>query len=103
MPVGNPWPGSTRAERLANVLIVRFLHYLGIAMWLGGLIAGIVLIAGSNRRVEEVRAALLDAAGKLVSLIVGPGAIITVGTGVVWSMAITGGGSVEGRVAPLGC
>ena len=35
-------------------------------------------------------------------VVIGPGAILTLGSGVLWSMAIVGAGDMQSRVAPIG-
>lgn len=93
---------SLRAERVARVLLVRFVHYLGLAMWIGGWL--VVSLVGRKAQGESppARAKLLGMLAGAFTVVIGPGAILTLGSGVLWSMAIVGVGDVERRVAPAG-
>ena len=84
------------------MLIVRFVHYLGLAMWLGGWLVVAVLVATAREESSHVGAALYGFAAKAFMAVIGPGALLTIGSGIVWSMAITGAGDVQSRVAPIG-
>lgn len=89
-------------ENLDKVLIVRFLHYLGMAMWIGGVLSGLVLAARGGKEPAQVRAPLLEMFARLHTTVIVPGALLTGASGVLWSMALAGGQGTESRVAPLG-
>jgi hypothetical protein len=84
------------------VLLVRFFHYLGIAMWLGGWLAAAVVASGSHGNSQQVSVRLTALLTRVHTMIIAPGAVLTVGSGILWSMAIGGVGGVESRIAPIG-
>jgi hypothetical protein len=84
------------------VLIVRFVHYLGIAMWIGGWLAAMLITSGARGESQRVRVSLAALLARVHVALIGPGAIATIGSGILWSLAITGGSDVESRVAPMG-
>ncbi len=84
------------------MLLVRFFHYLGIAMWLGGWLTAAVVASGSRGDSQQVSVRVTALLTRVHAMIIAPGALLTVGSGILWSMAIAGGGGVESRIAPIG-
>ena len=84
------------------MLIVRFLHYLGLAMWLGGWLCVVVLVASERGDSTHVRTTLFKLVARVHTTVIVPGALFTLGSGVLWSMAIVGAGGVQSGVAPIG-
>ena len=50
----------------------------------------------------QARASLFGLVAKAHTAVIGPGALFTIGSGIMWSMAIVGAGDVQSRVAPIG-
>lgn len=71
-------------------------------MWIGGWLAVSALVFHARRESPQVRAALFGLLADAHTVVIGPGAILTLGSGILWSMAIVGAGGVESRVAPVG-
>ncbi len=84
------------------MLLVRFVHYLGLAMWIGGWLAMSVLVVAARSESPQVRAGLFGLLAKAHNLVIGPGVLLTFGSGLLWSMALVGAGDVQARVAPFG-
>ena len=84
------------------MLLVRFVHYLGMAMWIGGWLAMSLLVVKARGESPQVRASLFGVLARAHTVVIGPGAILTLGSGVLWSMAIVGAGDMQSRVAPIG-
>jgi len=84
------------------MLLVRFAHYLGLAMWIGGWIVASLMAGRARQEPPPVLASLYGVLANAFTVVIGPGAILTVGSGILWSMAIVGAGGVERRVAPAG-
>ena len=84
------------------MLLVRFVHYLGMAMWIGGGLAVAVLVAKARGESPQVRASLFGLLANVYTLVIGLGAFLTIGSGILWSMAIAGAGDIPSRVAPIG-
>lgn len=84
------------------MLLIRFLHYLGLAMWIGGWLAGVIIFAGTRGLAAEARTTLSTKLARVYTMVVVPGAILTVASGVLWSLAMVGADDVEARVSPVG-
>ncbi len=84
------------------MLIIRFIHYLGVTMWIGGWLAAVLMSSGVRGESPQVRVRVAALVARVQTVLVGPGALITVGSGILWTMALAGGGAVENRVAPIG-
>lgn len=84
------------------MLLIRFVHYLGLAMWIGGWL--VVSLFGKKAQSESLpaRANLFGLLAGAFTVVIGPGAILTLGSGILWTMAIVGAGGVERRIAPAG-
>lgn len=81
---------------------VRFIHFLGLAMWIGGALAAMLLAFNSRRETVEVRAGMFRLMTQVQTLIVGLGALLTLGTGILWSMALAQNGGADGNAATMG-
>lgn len=64
--------------------------------------AAMVMANRARGESQQVRVSLTALLAQLQAVIISPGALLTVGSGILWSMAIVGAGSVESRVAPIG-
>ncbi len=84
------------------MLFVRFVHYLGLAMWIGGWLAMSVLAMHARGETAQVRAGVFGLLARVHSIVIGPGAILTLVSGIMWSVAVAGGGEIQIRVAPVG-
>jgi len=84
------------------MFLVRFVHYLGMAMWIGGWLAMLLLVVKARSESPQVRASLFGVLARAYTVVIGPGAILTLGSGILWSMAIVGAGDMQSRVAPIG-
>jgi hypothetical protein len=84
------------------VLFVRFVHYLGMAMWIGGWLTVTVLATSVRVESPQVRVTWAALRARVQTRIIGPGALLTVGSGMLWSMAIVGSGGGGSRTAPIG-
>lgn len=78
------------------MLIVRFVHFLGSALWIGGAVTAMVLAFGARRESVEVRVGLFRLLTQVQTLVIGLGALLTVGTGIVWSMWLVQDGGEPG-------
>jgi len=67
---------------------VRFIHFLGSAMWIGGALAAMVLAISSRGESAEIQAGLFRMLTQVHTLVVGLGALLTLGSGVVWTMRL---------------
>lgn len=79
--------------------VARALHFFGMALWLGGGVAAMVLAVLSRGESTEVRAGIYRLLGRVQAMVIAPGALITVLSG-VWltmSLAWSGGGAALGR------
>jgi hypothetical protein len=66
----------------------RFLHLLGQALWIGGAIGAMVLAVASRGEPAPIRAAMFRALGRVHSLVIAPGALLTVLSGLWLTMSM---------------
>jgi hypothetical protein len=78
---------------------VRFLHFLGTALWIGGAAAAILVTITVRQESIVVQAAVYRLLRHVHTVVIGLGAVLTVGTGVVWTMWLVQSGEAE-RSAP---
>ena len=83
------------------MLIIRFIHYLGISMWLGGGITAVLLVASADRESPMVQASLYRRLAALHTRVIAIGALFTIGSGILWSMSLVSASGVEGGQMPF--
>lgn len=81
---------------------VRFVHYLGSCMWIGGAVAALLLMANAERESVDVKVGAYRLLTQVQTLLVGIGALLTLGTGVVWSMSLARDAGGGGGAATMG-
>lgn len=67
-----------------------FAHVFGVALWIGGAIAGMVVAAAAREEAPVVKAAAFRIVSRLHTMVIGVGALIVVGTGVLIVMVDIG-------------
>ena len=82
------------------MLVVRFIHFLGMSLWIGGALVAIMLAVKAEREVAEVRASVARMLTQIHTLVIAVGALLTVATGVVWIMMLVQGGESEASATP---
>ena len=70
------------------MLAIRFIHYLGFAMWIGGGITVTLVAVTVSGESPQIRAAFYRRLTSLYSWVIGIGALLTVGSGILWSMSL---------------
>jgi hypothetical protein len=76
----------------------RFLHMLGQSLWIGGAIAAMVLAIAAREEQAGLRAGVFRLLGRVHSIVIAPGALLTVLSGLWLTMSMARGG----RGAELG-
>jgi hypothetical protein len=71
-------------------------------MWLGGWLVAAVAVAHVRDETTDVRATTFGVVAKAFTTVIVPGAILTMGSGIMWSMALVNAGAVQSRVTPIG-
>jgi hypothetical protein len=71
-------------------------------LWVGGWLAAVLVTSSARDEPPQVRVRVAALVARVQTVLVGPGALLTVGSGILWTMALTGGGGIESRVAPIG-
>lgn len=69
-------------------MLPRFLHLLGQALWIGGAIAAMVIAVASRGEQAPVRAAVFRLLARVHSVVIAPGALLTVLTGLWLTMSM---------------
>lgn len=78
--------------------LVRFLHLLATAAWLGGALAGMTLVVTVRSEPVPVRALVYQLLGRLYARLVAPAALVSVLSGLALTMAL----AMQGFGAMLG-
>ncbi|MDH3456805.1 MAG: hypothetical protein OER90_08190 [Gemmatimonadota bacterium] len=68
--------------------LLLFTHVLGCAMWIGGGLAGLMIEMGVKQESVEVRAGAFRLLARLHTLVIGFGALLVLGSGVVLTMSL---------------
>jgi hypothetical protein len=79
-------------------MLPRFLHMLGQALWIGGAIAAMVLAIDARAEEAPVRASVFRLLARVHSMVIAPGALLTVLSGLWLTMSM----ARQGRGAELG-
>ncbi len=75
--------------------LIRFAHLLGFALWIGGAIAAMVLAIGARDEEPAVRVGVYRLLARVQTMVIGVGAILVVGTGLLLTMRLSQGGAGE--------
>lgn len=70
------------------MLTMRFLHFLGMTVWIGGMVAAMVVAVDAGTEAGASRRATARLLGKLYGWVIAPGALVTVVTGLALTMAL---------------
>lgn len=79
---------------------VLFLHLLGSALWIGGAIAAMVIAIAARRESAAIRAGAFRLLARVHSLVIGLGALLAVGTGVLLTMQLVSDGRSDLMSSP---
>ena len=75
--------------------LIVFAHLLGFALWIGGAVAAMVLAIGARDETPVVRVGVYRLLARVQTMVVGVGAILVVGTGLLLTMRLSQGGAGE--------
>lgn len=70
------------------MLLTRFAHFFGMCLWLGGMVAAIVIAVAARSESVSSRVSLFHVLGRVYSFVIGPGAIVTLLSGVALTMSM---------------
>jgi uncharacterized membrane protein len=68
-----------------------FLHLLGFTMWLGGAIASMIIGIAARQEERSGLGSVVRAQSKLTKVAVAPGSVITVLSGIILTLQLSGG------------
>jgi uncharacterized membrane protein len=71
------------------MLLTRFVHFFAMCLWLGAMVAAMVMAIAAQSESVSSRLSLFRVLGKVYSFVIGPSAIVTVLTGVALTMSMT--------------
>ncbi len=80
------------------MLLIRFAHFFGMCLWLGGMVAAMVIAVAARSESVSSRVSLFRVLGRVYSFVIGPGAIVTLLSGVALMMS-TGQATVGGTAS----
>ncbi|HXV86119.1 MAG TPA: DUF2269 family protein [Gemmatimonadales bacterium] len=69
-------------------MVLRVLHLLGQALWIGGALAAMVMALAARQETVPVRAAVFRLLARVHSTVIAPGALVTVLTGLWLTMSL---------------
>ena len=70
------------------MLLMRFAHVLAMAVWIGGLFAGLVIAGQGRTQTGLARQSSYGLLGKVYSIVIGPAVLITIVTGIALTMSM---------------
>ena len=82
------------------MLAIRFLHYLGVALWIGGGLSVSFLIFTLQSVPITQHVGIIVKAAKMYSPIVLLGVILTLGSGILWNMSLVATRTAESPPVP---
>ena len=80
--------------------LARFAHFFGMCLWLGGMVAAMVIAVAARSESVSSRVSLFHLLGRVYSIVIGPGAILTLLSGVALTMSM--GQATVGGTGSLG-
>ena len=72
--------------------LVMFVHILGTALWIGGGVAGMFVASSAGAEPAAIRAGAFRILARLHAAVIGLGALLVLGTGVVLTMSLDSSG-----------
>lgn len=80
--------------------VVLFIHFLGSALWIGGALAAMVVTLSARAEDMPVRAGVYRLLTPVHTMIIGPGALLVVASGLLLTMQLMTGPAAELMAAP---
>lgn len=77
-----------------------FIHLLGSALWIGGALAAMVVAVNARTEDGQVRAAAFRLLAPVHTMVIGPGALLAVASGLLLTMQLMTGTAAELMAAP---
>ena len=77
------------------MLITRFAHFFGMCLWLGAMVAAMVLAITARSETAPSRVFVFRLLAKVYSSVIGPSAVLTVVTGGMLTMSMAQRGATE--------
>lgn len=82
------------------MLLLRFAHFLGTALWIGGAIAAFVVALALRGHPVRFRVAVWPLLAKVHAVVIAPGAVLTTISGLSLTMSLTTRGMGQGLMTP---
>ena len=82
------------------MLILRFLHFLGVALWIGGAVAAFTVAMALRDRPVPYRVSVWPMLARIHGFVIAPGAVVTVLSGLMLTMSLTNRGMGQGLMTP---
>ncbi len=80
--------------------VLLFVHLVGQCLWIGGALAAMVMTLAARREPSDVRAGAFRLMTQVHTMVIGPGALMVVASGVLLTMQYMGGDAAELMAAP---
>lgn len=82
------------------MLVLRFLHLLGVALWIGGAVSAFAIAMALRDRPVPYRVSVWPLLARIHGLVIAPGAVLTVLSGLMLTMSLTNRGMGQGLMTP---
>ncbi len=82
------------------MLLMRFVHFVGIALWIGGAVAAFVVAMAVRDQPAPVKMPMWPILARVHGSVIAPGAIATVASGLLLTMTLTNRGMGDALMTP---
>ncbi len=72
--------------------LIKFIHSLGMCMWIGGALGAMVIALGARQESNEIRAGVFRLLARVQTSVIGLGALLVLASGVLLTMGLSGSG-----------
>ncbi len=80
--------------------ILRFIHFFGSALWIGGAIAAMIMAISSRKESVDVRAGVFRLLANVQTIAIGIGSLMTLGSGLLLTVKLAQAVGAESVMTP---
>lgn len=82
------------------MLLMRFVHFVGISLWIGGAVAAFAVAMAVRGQPASVRMPMWPVLARVHGAVIAPGALVTVASGLLLTMTLTNRGMGDMLMRP---
>ena len=79
---------------------LRFIHFFGLALWIGGAIAAMIMAISSRKESVDVRAGVFRLLANVQTIAIGIGSLMTLGSGLLLTVKLAQAVGAESVMTP---